>query len=94
MRLEVDPSLLHDTATHLRDAVAVAREVAEDRGRLGSLVAGCGTARARVAAEQFVEEWAYGMGLVVEDAERLAEMLEAGAAGYAGVERAIAGQLR
>jgi hypothetical protein len=72
--------------------VAVAREVAEERGRLGSLVTGCGTSRARVAAQQFVDEWAYGMGLVVEDAERLAGMLEAGAAGYTGVEGAIAGQ--
>ena len=94
MHVEVDPTLLEDTAANLRDAVEVARDVADHRSRLTALSARCGSATFGAAVESFVDEWGYGMGLVAEDAETLASMLESGAAAYRKVEGSIAAELR
>lgn len=90
MHLEVDPGLLTATAARLREAVAVARDVAERRRALTGLLTACGSARLESAGTDFLGEWGYGMGLIVEDAERLAGMLEAGALAYLRVEDTIA----
>lgn len=93
MRLEVDPGLLTGTAARLRAAVSVARQVADPRRNLTGLLTNCGSARLESAATDFLGEWRYGMGLVAEDAEQLAEMLEAGAKGYQEAEDRIAREL-
>ena len=90
MHVDVDPRLLIDTAARLRAAVSVAREVSEHRSRLSGLVVACGSHRLESAAGDFLGQWGYGMGLIVDDAERLATMLEAGAAAYREVEDRIA----
>ncbi len=46
------------------------------------------------AAADFVREWGYGMGLIVDDAEKLATMLGTAAETYANPERAIVERLR
>lgn len=94
MHLEVEVATLRDTAANLRDAVGVAREVADEKASLTSGADDCGSPKLSSAVSDFVEEWSYGMGLVVEDAEKLAEMLEAGARGYAQHEESIAKELK
>lgn len=90
MHVDVDPQLLTDTAARLRTAVSVAREVSEHRSRLGGLLAACGSDRLESAGDDFLGQWGYGMGLIADDAERLATMLEAAAASYQQVEDRIA----
>ena len=91
---EVDLDLLTRTAGNLRAAVGLARTVADNRDALAALLDQCGSARLASAGEGFLREWGYGMKLVVEDGERLAEMLEAGAATYSDVEDRISRGLR
>jgi len=71
----------------------VAREVSEHRSRLSGLLVACGSGRLESAGDEFLSQWSYGMGLIVDDAERLATMLEAGAATYQQVEDRIARDL-
>lgn len=89
MHFDVDPRLLTDTAVRLRSAVEVAREVSEHRSRLAGLLVACGSDRLESAGDDFLRQWGYGMGLIVDDAEGLATMLEAGAATYQEVEDRI-----
>jgi hypothetical protein len=93
MRLDVELATLQAAAAKLRDAVGVARAVAEERASVTAGAEDCGSAKLGAALSDFVEEWGYGMGLVVEDAEKLAKMLEAAAAGYGQVASAIAREL-
>ena len=67
----------------------MAAEVADRRGELTALVADAGSATVAGAAADFVHEWGYGMGLVVEDAQKLATMLGTAAETYAAAERSI-----
>ncbi len=90
---EVDLNLLKRTARDLRAAVGLARTVADNRGLLTSMLEQCGSARLASAGEDFLHEWGYGMKLLVEDGEHLAQMLEAGAASYGEVEDRISGSL-
>lgn len=90
MHVDVDPRLLTDTAARLRAAVSVAREVSEHRSRLSGLLVACGADRVESAGDDFLGQWDYGMGLIVDDAERLATMLEASAATYQAAEDRIA----
>jgi hypothetical protein len=90
VHLEVDLDVLDGTARQLRQAVGVAREVADHRGHLTAMVEECGSARLRSAVERFLGQWGYGMGLVVGDAEHLASMLQAGAEAYRQTEESIA----
>jgi hypothetical protein len=90
MQLDVDTGLLTDTADRLWAAVSVAREVSEHRGRLSALMVGCGSGGLESAADDFLGQWGYGMGLIVDDAEELATMLKAAAATYQEVEDRIA----
>ena len=94
MHLEVDLALLDDTASDLRSAVEVARDVAKKRHSLMALVTSVGSPAVGDAARDFVEAWGYGMELVVDDAERLASMLEEGRRAYLANEEAIAGGTR
>lgn len=94
MRLEVDPGVLTGAAARLRQAVEVARDVAHRRGVLAELVAACGSPRLEAAAVDFLGEWGFGMAVIVEDAERLAEMLEVGAEAYLRVEDSLSRRLR
>ncbi|HEX6382314.1 MAG TPA: hypothetical protein VF180_13795 [Acidimicrobiia bacterium] len=86
---EVDLDLLSRTARDLRAAVGLARTVADNRGSLAALLADCGSSRLASAGEDFLGEWGYGMKLIVDDGEQLAQMLEAGAARYGEVEDRI-----
>ena len=94
MRLEVDVGVLAAAADNLHEAVGVAREVADHSGRLTSLVGDYGTPEVAEAATEFVRQWGYGMGLVVDDAEALARMLRAGADAYRQVDAGIADAFR
>jgi len=69
--------------------VRLARTVAENREALARLLEHCGSSRLASAGSEFLGEWGYGMKLLVEDGEQLAQMLEAGAASYSDVEDRI-----
>lgn len=64
--------------------------MSEHRSRLSGLLVACGSHRLESAGDEFLGQWGYGMGLIVDDAERLATMLEAGAVAYQDVEGRIA----
>lgn len=89
--IEVDPRLLQLTGSRLRDAVAVATEVAAERGTLAVLADDAGHAGLTEAVHTFLGKWAHGLGCLVEDAETLASMLADSGAVYVDVETAIAG---
>ena len=76
MHLEVDPTVLSDTAADLRRCVGVAREFSEHRGHLKGMVDNCGAQHLWEAADHFIGRWGYGMGLLAGDAEHLAGQLE------------------
>ena len=86
---EVDLDLLTRTAANLRSAVGLARTVADNRGALAGLLGQCGSSRLALAGKDFLDEWGYGMKLIVDDGEQLAKMLEAGAATYGAAEDRI-----
>lgn len=93
-RFEVDPAFLLAIAAPLRDAVDVARQVKDDKESLKGLVDDCGSPDLEDAANEFVDEWGYGMGLIADDAETIAQMLEQAAAGYTEVDTGIAEAMR
>jgi hypothetical protein len=92
MHLEVDPTILSDTASDLRRCVEVAREFADHRGHLTALIDECGSAPLREAAEHFIGRWGYGTGLLVDDAEHLAGRLEHAANEYRKLEADLSRQ--
>lgn len=87
VHFEVDVGLLEGAASNLRDAVSVGRDISEKKSSLTEVDAGSDKVGSAVA--DFVDEWGYGMELITDDAEKLAEMLEAGAKGYRDSEQAI-----
>ena len=88
--IEVDPRLLQLTGARLRDAVAVATEVAAEKRTLAVLADDAGHAGLTEALQTFLSKWAHGLGCLVEDAETLATMLADSGAVYVDVETAIA----
>ena len=89
MHLEVDPTVLSDTAADLRRCVGVAQEFSEQRGHLKGMVDNCGAQHLWEAADHFIGRWGYGMGLLAGDAEHLAGQLERSAAEYRRLEAEI-----
>ncbi|MBW3575924.1 MAG: hypothetical protein KY450_14000 [Actinobacteria bacterium] len=90
MHVEVDPSVLSTTAGHLRRPVAVAEDFTGQHGALAALVDDAGSAVLIDAARRFLDRWGRGMGLVVDDAQALAERLEAAAGAYLDTEATMA----
>jgi hypothetical protein len=88
VRVEVDLAGLGDTARQLRQAVGVAREVADHRSHLMGMVEDYGSAKLRSAVDSFLHQWG-GMGPIVDDAENLASMLDSAVAAYGQVEGLI-----
>ena len=90
-RVEVDPGALAAASRALLDATGVAREVHRGARSLADAAAATGSAQLTHALGEFRETWAYGLGLVVDDAGTLARMLGEAAAVYREAEAAIAG---
>jgi hypothetical protein len=88
-RIEADPGSLSATAQALRDATAVAREVHRGTRALSDAAAATGSARLADALGDFRHTWAYGLGLVIDDADTLARMLGQAAAVYTQTDGAI-----
>jgi hypothetical protein len=88
-RIEADPGALAATARALDDATAVAREVHRGTRALSDAAASAGSARLAEALGDFRHTWAYGLGLVVDDAATLARMLGQAAQVYAQADGAI-----
>lgn len=88
--LEVDPALLAGTGARLRDAVAVATEVAHGNGALAALADDSGNGDLTGAVHEFMSRWRHGLGCLVEDAETLAQMLAGAGQVYLEVETSIA----
>jgi uncharacterized protein DUF6507 len=73
-RIAVDLDALHDAATSLTRAMAVANEVSGSHRRLSSLAQGCGPLVAG-AIEAFLSHWGHGMEIVAGDGEQLVKAL-------------------
>ena len=94
MPIEVDPGALAAASRALREATAVAREVHRGTHALGDAALATGSGRLSWALEEFRHTWAYGLGLVVDDADTLARMLGQAATAYRGTDDAIAAACR
>jgi hypothetical protein len=81
-RIEADPDTLGFTARALDDATSVARDVHRGTRALSDAADATGSARLAQAVRDFRSTWAYGLGLVVDDATTLARMLGQAAATY------------
>jgi hypothetical protein len=88
-RIEADPGALTATARALEDATTVAREVHRGTRALSDAAAATGSGRLTDALGDFRHTWAYGLGLVVDDASTLARMLGQAAEVYAQADGAI-----
>ena len=88
-RIQADPGALAATARALADATAVAREVHRGTRALTDAANATGAAHLAAALGDFRHTWAYGLGLVVVDADTLARMLRQAAAAYAHTDAAI-----
>jgi hypothetical protein len=93
-RLVADPGSLAAAARALTAATDVAEEVSRGARRLSDAAAATGSAQLEDALRDFRHTWAYGLGLVVDDATTLARMLEQGARTYAATEGGIAAACR
>lgn len=93
-RIEVDAGSLAAAAHALQAATAVADEVHRGTRALSDAAAATGSAHLADALGGFRKTWAYGLGLVVDDATTLRRMLEQGARTYAGTDAAIASACR
>lgn len=90
MDLAVDTATLRTTARRLREAVSVADEVHGHAMALKRLGDGVGDHEGQAAVDRFLTTWAYGMGLVHDDATTLADLLGRTADAYEQLERGIA----
>ena len=88
-RIEADPGALAATARALENATDVAREVHRGTRALSDAADATGSARLSDALGDFRHTWAYGLGLVVDDAGTLARMLGQAAQVYAEADGAI-----
>ncbi len=88
-RIEADPGALATTARALEDATAVAREVHRGTRALSDAATATGSARLTEALGDFRHTWAYGLGLVVDDAGTLSRMLGQAAEVYAQADNVI-----
>ena len=88
-RIEADPGGLAATGQALEDATAVAREVHRGARALSDAAASSGSALLAQALADFRHTWAYGLGLVVDDASTLARMLGQAAQVYAEADTAV-----
>ena len=93
-RIEADPGALAATARALGDATAVAREVHRGTRVLADAAAATGSTVLAGALGDFRRTWAYGLGLVVEDADTLAKMLGQAAAAYEQTDASIGAACR
>jgi hypothetical protein len=88
-RLVADPGSLAAAARALTTATEVADEVSRGARRLSDAAAATGSADLEDALRDFRHTWAYGLGLVVDDASTLARMLGQAAAVYTQADGAI-----
>jgi hypothetical protein len=72
---EVDPDVLGSVADGLLASVDVARQVKDHRDSLKALASDAGDDTAQHAIHHFLDEWAYGCGCLIEDAEQMADRL-------------------
>ncbi len=90
MLIEVDPALLHQVGTRLTEAVGVIEHVKNRRDGLKALLADCGSDELQRAAGQFLDEWAYGVDCLEEDARTLAQLLTSSGKVYIELDDDIA----
>ncbi len=88
--LQVDPASLSQLVDRLRDTAAVARQIHDHRGALESHLSGAGDDRLRAAVESFLAAWAYGCGLLADDAGELAARLAQARRLYVEVDSSMA----
>jgi hypothetical protein len=82
LRIEADPGGLRATAAALQDVTAVAEEVHRGARALATAAAATGSSLLSHALDDFRHTWAYGLGLVVDDADLLGRVLDQAATAY------------
>jgi hypothetical protein len=93
-RIEADPTALTAAARALQDAAAVAGAVHRGATSLTQAALAAGSADLSGALASFRHTWAYGLGLVVDDATTLARMLGEAGEVYRRTDGAIASACR
>jgi len=88
--LEVDPGLLAIVGERLTAAIEVVDQVKDERDSLKGLVSDCGHPGVHDASCEFLDQWAYGVGCLKDDAKALADMLSLAGRVYLDMETQIA----
>ncbi|MDP9070625.1 MAG: type VII secretion target [Actinomycetota bacterium] len=88
--LEVDTAVLSELVARLNGTAAVAREVHDHRGSLESHLSGAGEDQLGSAVRSFLGAWAYGCGLLADDAGELAGRLGTATRLYVEVDASLA----
>ena len=94
LRIEADPGALRATAAALQDVTVVADQVHRGARSLSSAAAATGSALLTCALDDFRETWAYGLGLVVDDAALMARLLGQAATAYDRTDTEISSACR
>lgn len=88
--LEVDTDTLTQLVARLNETAAVAREAHDHRGALEAHLSGAGDDTFRSAVVSFLDAWAYGCGLLADDAGELAGRLSRATRLYVEVDSSMA----
>lgn len=88
--LRVDTAVLRAAAGHLREVVAAAQAGRARSKAARELASSVGEGRAQDAVEEFLDRWAYGLGLLHDDAQALAYTLGQAATAFEAVEAQLA----
>lgn len=73
--IKVDPKLLKTLSHEVSDGVGVAREVNRSHDEMASHAAHAGHSGVAEGIADFLKDWSYGCGHLVDDADHLASLL-------------------
>lgn len=92
-RLAYDLGDLAQTADEIVVVVEMATEIEKHHRRMASQISDCGNRELSDATYDFLDKWAYGMQVIAQDAQGLADALGDCAATYTQVDSACAAAL-
>ncbi|HVX45399.1 MAG TPA: type VII secretion target [Mycobacteriales bacterium] len=88
--IRVDPDALKTLSREVSDGVGVAREVNKSHDAMAAHAAHAGHSGVAQGIADFLNDWSYGCGNLVEDADQLATLLRHAGAIYIDVDKEVA----
>jgi hypothetical protein len=88
--IRVDPKLLAKLSREVSDGVGVAREVKKSHDAMAAHAAHAGHSGVAQGIADFLNDWSYGCGNLVDDADQLATLLRHAGAIYVDTDREVA----